>query len=96
MNRKLIGSMMLLICFWILIINTKLPETQLSDMAIFYIQQGNTLIQSPNIITSIYLYFRYYDTLFEALMLLFSILGIISLSVHIDHDDEFNEEDADE
>lgn len=37
---------------------------------------------SENSVTSIYLYYRYYDTLFEALMLLFSIIAVIYMSIH--------------
>jgi multicomponent Na+:H+ antiporter subunit B len=37
---------------------------------------------STNVVTAIYLNYRYYDTLFEALMLLFSIIGVIFMSVH--------------
>ncbi len=37
---------------------------------------------ATNIVTAIYLNYRYYDTLFEALMLLFSIIAVIYMSVH--------------
>lgn len=37
---------------------------------------------AENSVTSIYLYYRYYDTLFEALMLLFSIIAVIYMSIH--------------
>ncbi len=42
-----------------------------------YIETGG-----QNAVTSVYLFYRYYDTLFEALMLLFSIIGVIYMSVH--------------
>lgn len=37
---------------------------------------------AENSVTSKYLYYRYYDTLFEALMLLFSIIAVIYMSIH--------------
>ncbi len=35
-----------------------------------------------NAVTAVYLYYRVYDTLFEALLLLISIIGIIYFSRH--------------
>lgn len=51
-------------------------------MADYYIENSYVLTGASNVVTSVYLYFRYYDTLFEALMLLFSIIGVIYMSIH--------------
>lgn len=50
-----------------------------------FIQNAYVETQAPNIVTAIYLHYRYYDTLFEALMLLFSVIAVIYLSIHDDH-----------
>lgn len=47
-----------------------------------YLQYAFQETGSTNVVTSIYLNYRYYDTLFEALMLLFSIIGVVYLSIH--------------
>lgn len=46
------------------------------------VQKGLQETGAPNLVTAIYLNYRYYDTLFEALMLLFSIIAVIYMSVH--------------
>lgn len=51
-------------------------------MARYYIENAYKSTGAPNSVTSIYLFYRYYDTLFEALMLLFSIIGVIYMSIH--------------
>ncbi|GAU77932.1 hydrogen gas-evolving membrane-bound hydrogenase subunit E [Fusibacter sp. 3D3] len=52
------------------------------DISNHYIQNAYRDTGATNIVTSIYLSYRYYDTLFEALMLLFSIIGVVYLSIH--------------
>lgn len=52
------------------------------QVARYYIKNAYTATGAPNSVASIYLFYRYYDTLFEALMLLFSIIGVIYMSVH--------------
>lgn len=37
---------------------------------------------AENTVTAIYLTYRYYDTLFEGLMVIFAIIGTVYLSVH--------------
>lgn len=51
-------------------------------MADHYMKYGLEETASPNVVTAIYLNYRYYDTLFEALVLLFSVIGVIYMSVH--------------
>lgn len=47
-----------------------------------FVQNAYLETQAPNVVTAIYLHYRYYDTLFEALMLLFSVIAVIYLSIH--------------
>jgi len=61
--------------------HTQNPETTY-DIANYYIDNAYVETGSTNIVTAIYLNYRYYDTLFEALMLLFSIIGVIYMSIH--------------
>ncbi|WP_430884089.1 hypothetical protein [Fusibacter sp. JL216-2] len=37
---------------------------------------------AENTVTAIYLTYRYYDTLFEGLMVIFAIVGVVYLSFH--------------
>lgn len=46
------------------------------------IKNGFIQTSAENLVTAIYLNYRYYDTLFEALMLLFSIIAVIYMSIH--------------
>lgn len=55
----------------------------------YFVDNAYSETGAENVVTSIYLYYRYYDTLFEALMLMFSIIAVIYMSVHGgDHYDE--------
>lgn len=59
------------------------------EVSAYYITNAYLDYQSPNVVTSIYLVYRYYDTLFEALMLMFSLIGVIYMSVHEgEHEDD--------
>jgi multicomponent Na+:H+ antiporter subunit B len=55
--------------------NPRILKDYILDNA--YLETG-----AENSVTSVYLYYRYYDTLFEALMLLFSIIAVIYMSIH--------------
>jgi multicomponent Na+:H+ antiporter subunit B len=46
------------------------------------IEKGYAETGSENLVTAVYLFYRYYDTLFEALMLLLSIIAVIYMSAH--------------
>lgn len=67
----------------------QIEPLQALPMADYYIENSYPITGSANVVTSIYLYFRYYDTLFEALMLLFSIIGVIYMSIH--EGEDYNE-----
>lgn len=52
----------------------------------YYIENGQRLTASNNIVTGIYLDFRMYDSLFEALILLTAAVGIHYLNREGDED----------
>lgn len=62
--------------------NNDMQPHLLYDVSTFYIQDAYGFTTAPNSVTAIYLFYRYYDTLFEAMMLIFSVVGVIYLSVH--------------
>jgi multicomponent Na+:H+ antiporter subunit B len=73
------GFAALLALLFILSIPDIPAGTHLRDM---YLESFKTDIGGENAVTSIYLGYRVYDTLFEALLLLASIVAILHLSVH--------------
>lgn len=89
MRRILIAIFMLTLTSYVIVLaNTHkiVPNFEVAD---YYVKNAYTSYQTPNIVTSIYLVYRYYDTLFEALMLMFSLIGVIYMSVHEgDHEDD--------
>ncbi len=89
MRRKWLAVFIGVIGAVVLFLTLNQPLALKSDVAEYYILNAHEKISAPNVVTAIYLYFRYYDTLFETLVLLFSIIGIITLSIHEgeDHDD---------
>ncbi|MCL2718750.1 MAG: DUF4040 domain-containing protein [Lachnospiraceae bacterium] len=74
-----IGFTILLIALFFMFIPDVPASTYLKEMYISMFQQD---IGGENAVTAIYLGYRVYDTLFEALMLLVSIAAIIHLSWH--------------
>ncbi len=89
MRRKVLALSIGVIGAVVLFLTLNQPLAIKSSVAEYYILNANEKISAPNVVTAIYLYFRYYDTLFETLVLLFCIIGIITLSIHEgeDHDD---------
>ncbi|MBF4694142.1 hydrogen gas-evolving membrane-bound hydrogenase subunit E [Fusibacter ferrireducens] len=81
MRRKSI-ALFCLISFVIMILSTTVPEQVTYDISNHYIENAYAETGATNVVTSIYLVYRYYDTLFEALMFLFSIIGVVYLSIH--------------
>lgn len=82
MRRKLLGltiTMVTIIVLWCNSFTTNILGWPMYD---YYIKNAFVETGSENIVTAIYLNYRYYDTLFEALMLLFSIIAVIYMSVH--------------
>ncbi len=66
--------------------HVQLPLPSDLPMKTWLITQSYVASGGHNVVTAIYLVYRYYDTLFEALMLLFAIMGVMYLSVHHEED----------
>ncbi len=59
------------------------PDQSLpNELLTYYQKNAFTDTGATNIVTAIYLNYRMFDTLFEALMLFISVLGIIYFSRH--------------
>lgn len=82
MRRKWLAGSIGILGAVVIFLTLNQPLPAKSGVAEYYILNAHEKISAPNVVTAIYLYFRYYDTLFETLVLLFSIIGIITLSVH--------------
>lgn len=82
MRRRLIAVFMFIICIFVIIAsNDVVPSTEM-PIATYIIRQAYLDTGVSNAVTATYLFYRYYDTLFEALMLLFSIIAVIYMSIH--------------
>jgi multicomponent Na+:H+ antiporter subunit B len=71
-----------MVCGFVLWTSSLVTNTFGWPMAEHYIKMAVEETGSPNVVTAIYLNYRYYDTLFEALVLLFSVIAVIYMSVH--------------
>jgi multicomponent Na+:H+ antiporter subunit B len=93
-NRRLfLGGYILIIVVSVLFIYYRNLEIIPNEMIVYY--TNNTLKDTgaENIVTGIYLNYRLYDTFFEALMLLVSVIGIIRFSRH-DGDDHLDNKEV--
>lgn len=81
-RRRIIGILIFISFCFVLVLAQEPGQDAPKTVANYYIENAHEETGSVNIVTSIYLNYRYYDTLFEALMLLFSIIGVIYMSVH--------------
>jgi multicomponent Na+:H+ antiporter subunit B len=82
MRRKMIAFYLVFVCGFVLWTSDLVTNTFGWPMAEHYMKYAVEETGSPNVVTAIYLNYRYYDTLFEALVLLFSVIAVIYMSVH--------------
>lgn len=82
MRRKVIAIYVGLICLIVIYCNSIITNRLTPTMYTHVIENGYAETGSENLVTAVYLFYRYYDTLFEALMLLFSIIAVIYMSEH--------------
>lgn len=81
MRRKMIALWMLLI--FIMMISTPIiPSDHAKQLYTYYTERFLEETGSLNAVTAIYLDYRAFDTLFETLLLLVSVIGIIYFSRH--------------
>lgn len=81
MRRKLLAIIIIVVILYVMFLNSTVTNI---GKPIYDYLISNTYNEtgSTNIVTGIYLNYRVYDTLFEALLLIVSVIGIIYLSVH--------------
>ncbi|MGB5822603.1 MAG: hypothetical protein WBH44_00890 [Proteocatella sp.] len=82
MRRIVIALGISLLFLYIMFLSGAIVPSDTFIVSDFYISRAYMDTGAPNAVTSIYLFYRYYDTLFEALMLMMSIIGVIYMSVH--------------
>ncbi|HAS74176.1 MAG TPA: hypothetical protein DCS67_08545 [Clostridiales bacterium UBA8960] len=89
LRRSLIAIFIFFICITVMMHSNIITPIKEMPIANYIIDNAYSETGAENAVTSVYLYYRYYDTLFEALMLMFSIIAVIYMSVHGgDHYDE--------
>ncbi|WP_113671047.1 hydrogen gas-evolving membrane-bound hydrogenase subunit E [Vallitalea guaymasensis] len=81
MRRKSIAIYLILL-FFLCISFDIIPIENATDVLNYYIKNSYRETGSINVVTSIYLNYRVFDTIFETLLLLISIIGIIYFSRH--------------
>jgi len=82
MRRKVIAFVLILIVGVILLTYYTPSPTTEKMMASYAMANAEKDTGAQNIVTVVYLYYRYYDTLFEALTLMVSIVAVIYISYH--------------
>ncbi|SHJ12912.1 hypothetical protein SAMN02745751_01821 [Dethiosulfatibacter aminovorans DSM 17477] len=82
MRRKMIALYIYLIGLVVLYCNSIFTNVFGRPVYDHVIEKGYVETGSENLVTAVYLFYRYYDTLFETLMLLFSIIAVIYMSAH--------------
>ncbi|WP_461207651.1 MnhB domain-containing protein [Clostridium sp. DL1XJH146] len=83
LERKLVvGLFMIIIASLFIFLYYSEIELVAGGSRYYYLENAFKDTSSKNIVTSIYLDYRLYDTFFEALMLLVSVIGIIHFSRH--------------
>lgn len=81
MRRKLVAGFMIII-FLMIITSKVIPLESAKDLKNYYIQYFIIDTAALNSVAAIYLNYRVFDTLFETLLLLISVIGIIYFSRH--------------
>lgn len=81
MRRRLLGVFILILFLIIVSIDIE-PLGTSKNLYNYYITNCKAETGSINIVTGIYLNYRIFDTLFETLLLLVSVIGIIYFSRH--------------
>lgn len=84
MRRKIIAIFMGLVYILMLATPTK-PLPNHDKLFHYYLDYFIVDTGAMNAVTGIYLNYRVYDTLFETLLLLVSVIGIIHFSKHEDN-----------
>lgn len=81
MRRKVIAAFVLVIFLMVLSLETR-PVEGAQELYHYYITHFRADTGAGNAVTAIYLNYRLFDTFFETLLLLVSVIGIIYFSRH--------------
>lgn len=81
MRRKLLAVFIFILFILCLTLDT-FPTNTSTDALNYYVNNSFKETGSINVVTSLYLNYRVFDTIFETLLLLLSIIGIIYFSRH--------------
>ena len=81
MRRKLLAVFIFILFILCLTLDTS-PTNTSTDALNYYVNNSFKETGSINVVTSLYLNYRVFDTIFETLLLLLSIIGIIYFSRH--------------
>ncbi len=93
-RRMALALFLLPVGIWMISLNSVYPNRFGFPMYRYYVSQAYIETGAANVVTAIYLYYRYYDTLFEALLLLVSVIAVIFLSIHDDREGLFSRTDS--
>lgn len=89
MRRYIILAFISFVAFFVIYTSNTYYIPPTFEISNYYISNAFNDYQSSNVVTSIYLVYRYYDTIFEALMLMFSLVGVIYMSINEgDHEND--------
>ncbi|GAA0179350.1 hypothetical protein SH2C18_22380 [Clostridium sediminicola] len=81
-RKMLIASYIIIIASVTLYLYYRSMESFPNEIVNYYLNNALKDTGAENVVTAIYLNYRLYDTFFEALMLLISVIGIIHFSRH--------------
>lgn len=81
MRRKITAAFVCIIFIMALTLETDTVSTN-KDLFHYYIEHFQADTGAENAVTAIYLNYRLFDTFFETLLLLVSVIGIIYFSLH--------------
>ena len=88
MRRAAIFIVIMLVTGLVLFLTIQYDASVPNEIARYYAESAYKETGAMNAVAAIYLNYRVYDTLFEALMLLVSVLAIIYFSRHEEYEYE--------
>ena len=83
MRRKIIALCIIIAASAVIITDNMVDVESEKPVYEYIVSESAGNEASSNMVTDVYLNYRYYDTLFETLMLMYSVIGVIYLSIHI-------------
>lgn len=81
-RRIILALILLVVVIQVLYLNQLSPLSFTWPIKDYVLDHAYKQTGAENTVTAIYLTYRYYDTLFEGLMVIFAIVGVVYLSYH--------------